>query len=744
MEIQKIQTYLKKSFWTTGVVACVVLASPFSFANATPRIKTDSQTSFLIEAKDGKIVDSSGRIADDEIVVKGVEVEKDPVFGEVMVPKGNKCSVVVPDLGKISFKGGATLEAWVMLLPGRTQKAQLANKDRSCDWQKRAFEVHLSKGNRLSSSHYCTNPETIDFTEDEKKHHWGFRPDNLYGGLHFGTNGNTPVSTGVWVHVAWTYDEKRALVRTWVDGSIDREFFEREPMISRELADVDAAPVTLFSNATGIKIAQVRLSEGPRVFGRTPPVRVFIHESPYWKKGGYVHIKPVSDRLPLPVDVEVMNVHQPFFAEANRVTLTSTVEAVNIPIPKHDFNNARSDLVIKVKKGPHELWRQEFIIGNPAPCSAEMADFYSGKTPYPAKQTVADWGIGADNTIYYKKKPYLPLHLYFVRPQHWDLVTELGFNMISFRSESGMKRWDWEAQIKPYYAKAAEKGITLTAPSDQSGRPGQGFIFAFDEPYGYTFERLRHIYLNYRSTRNKSSQLPIISSQNNQTRYRETSMCCDILAPDPYNKGRSPLRNIYDAICGAVIQVDDRKPIMSIIGNYGTDKYRPDPEELRTMCYLSFVGGARALSFYSWDEGDKPGGPMDTSLKPGQVEAYRKLFKEFKVLEPALTTPNVKGVVSVEPAQPRGFFPCVKKGRDKKVYLFVASDLYRSTTKTIVMPSAAGKEATLLFGPWRTGTKAEASTRLVFDAEGKAQLTLPPVSSAVYVFKDTKRKGKRK
>ena len=137
---------------------------------------------------------------------------------------------------------------------------------------------------------------------------------------------------------------------------------------------------------------------------------------------------------------------------------------------------------------------------------------------------------------------------------------------------------------------------------------------------------------------------------------------------------------------------------------------------------------------------------MDTTLKPGQIEAYRKLFKEFKALDAALTVPNVKNAVRIEPALPRGFFPCVKKGRDKKVYLFVSSDLYRSTTKTVVMKSAAGRTAKLLFGPWREGMLKEASKELVFDANGKAELTLPPVSSAVYVFEpvDGSRKENKK
>lgn len=697
------------------------------------RMKPDARTSFLVQPEEGAIVDVAGKIPAEAIRVSGVTVEKDPVFGEVMVPQGGKCGVTVPDEGRIAFRGGATLEALVWLEPGRKDNVSIASKD-GRNWQRRTFAVHVTAGDRFTLDHYATKDEPIDFTEEELKHHWGFRPDSSYGGLKSGTNGNTPVATGKWVRVAWTYDEKRALVRTWVDGSIDREFFEREPMVSHELADEDDAPVVLFSRAQGVRIAQVRLSQGARLLGVTPPVRVFVHESPYWKKGGYVHVKPVADDLPLPVEIEVMNVHIPFMAKVNRATLDSSTEAVNVPIPKHDFNNAWSDLVVKLKKDGRELWRQECMIGNPSPCSQEMADFYSGRRPYPSKATKPEWNIGEDNTFYYKGRPLLPIKLYFARPANWELVTELGFNMIGFRGDKGQKPWQKSAMIEPFYAKAAEKGVTLCTDGDVAGRPGQGFDMAFDEPYSYNFERFRRTYLEKRATRARSSLLPVYSSQNNQTRYRETSMCCDVLGPDPYNKGRTPFRGVYDAILGAVLQVDDRKPVMSVIGNYGTDRFRPDPEDLRTMCYLSIEAGARALSFYSWDEGEEPGGPMDTTCKPQQIEAYRRLFAEFRTIDPALTVPNVKDAVRIEPAQPRGFFACAKKGRDRKVYLIVSSDLYRSTAKTVVMPSAADRRAKLLFGPWREGMKMEASKELVFDAQGKAQLSLPPVSSAVYVF----------
>lgn len=148
------------------------------------------------------------------------------------------------------------------------------------------------------------------------------------------------------------------------------------------------------------------------------------------------------------------------------------------------------------------------------------------------------------------------------------------------------------------------------------------------------------------------------------------------------------------------------------------------------QCYMAVIGGARGLAFYSWDEGDEPGGNTDTATKPNQLASYRSLFAEFRELDTALTTPNLADEPTVEPAEPRGVFACLKKGRDGRTYLFVASDLFRTTTHTLSVPAAAGRTATLLYGGTRSGMTAS----LKFSSDGKAQLAMPPISAGVYRF----------
>ena len=68
---------------------------------------------------------------------------------------------------------------------------------------------------------------------------------------------------------------------------------------------------------------------------------------------------------------------------------------------------------------------------------------------------------------------------------------------------------------------------------------------------------------------------------------------------------------------------------------------------------------------------------------------------------------------------------------DARTCLFVVSDLYRTTTRTLVYPPAAGKKAGLLFGPGREG---DYTRELEFDADGRAQVTIPPLSTLVFAY----------
>ena len=692
------------------------------------RMTADGAADFLLEAKSGAVVDSCKRIAARSVKVTGAAFEDDPVFGEVVRFGDAPGRIEVADGGKLRLRDGFTLEAWIWIERAPEADILFAEKTDK-EWDKRTLELRLTKSMRFSIDHLALDGgDVIDYTEDEGVHRWpkGMKPCRYYPGTNGTTmNGLTPLESNRWTHVAFTYDAKTGLKRTWVDFGIDRESFSMWHDLAPGIASNPDYPLVLFKGAKNLRVAQVKLSPGGRCIGNAPPVQVHLSENAY---GGpnYVHVIPVRDDLPLPLEVTVSNIKAPVLGKTERHVL-SDLRAHNYRIPPHVWTSAESEVVVKLFKDGREIYRWKGAASNPVIEGPWLWEYQRGG-PYKPGPKHPDWWIEKDCTFTYKGKPIFPLCVYFVRTNAFDQVADLGFTQIALRKDNGkIREKDFRRDVQPYFAKAAARGITIF-PFDAKGGEGAGIRFDLDEPWGYSFDLMQRHYQDVRNPRRQRSELPILCTQNNGQRYRETGCVCDVLAPDPYCRGRHPLRFVYDATRYSRRAVDGQKPVLTVIGNYGT--WRADYEEVRTMCYLAVAGGATGLAFYSWDEGDEPGSNMDTAKMPEQVELYRKLLPELKAMSPALTTPNLKDGPTVEPASPRGFFPFAKRGRDGKTYVVVCSDLYRTTEKTVVWKTAAGKTAKLVHAPGRAG----ASPELRFDAAGKASVKLPPQGTAVYAY----------
>lgn len=712
---------------TCALLAGAILAGGVAWAGPM-RMKADARTELLLEARAGALVDAAGKADAAAMKVVGASLANDATFGRIFRFGETPGRITVADKGRFHIQDGFTVEAWIRFDGVPEKNFGLADKSDGASGR-RLFDLRLTKGLRLTVGHVAhESPETIDYTEEGGTHIWPkkLRPLRSYPAHHqTNTNGLLPTETNRWTHVAFTYDAKTGLQRTWVDFGIDREAFYVWRDLAPRVASNPDYPLVLFRDAKHLSVAQVRVSAGARLVGDVPPVRVFVCENAY---GGtnYVRVVPVRDDLQLPLEVTVTNLKAPVPAKTFRYRLDDLV-AHNFPIPEYVYKNVLSDLVVRLYRNGREIYRWEGAALNPSVANQWQWEFLRNGSAKRGPEH-PDWWIEKDCTFTYKRKPIFPLCLYFVRTNAFDQVADLGFNQLMLRADNPKVRGRaFRKAIEPYFEKAAARGITL-CPFDPAGRDGAGIRFDLDEPWGYSFDLMRRHYQDIRNARRIPSELPILCTQNNAQRYRETGSVCDVLAPDPYCRGVMPLRFVYDMTRASRREVDGLKPVVTVIGDYGS--MRADYEEMRTMCYLAVAGGATGLAFYSWDEGEEPGGKTDTSLMPEQVEIYRRLLAELNALTPALTVPNVSEGPRIEPAAPRGFFPCAKKGRDGKTYVVVCSDLYRTAEKHIVWKPAAGKTAKLVYGPGRGG----ASRQLVFNADGKATVKLPPLGSAVYAY----------
>ena len=177
-------------------------------------------------------------------------------------------------------------------------------------------------------------------------------------------NGLNRFAAGKWTHIAFTYDRKRRLLRTWVDFGIDREAFNAWHEVASEVVQDADSPLVLFKGAMRLRVAQIHFSTLPSEIGDVPPARIDVAELPY-RECSYVRFTQTSDKLPLPAEVTVMNISTPSQNAVYRYTLNDR-EPHNYLIPPHIYRNVRSDVVVRVFHKGREVFKADAPLINPA------------------------------------------------------------------------------------------------------------------------------------------------------------------------------------------------------------------------------------------------------------------------------------------------------------------------------------------------------------------------------------------
>lgn len=704
-----------------------------SLPGRVDKLAPDEDTRFLLESDGIDFHDAAGRIPAAAIQVVNGEMVDDPCGLSVLRFGEKPGSITVKDDGRIDFAEGLTIEAWVFLEAPMLEKQTFGFAEKPHrQWDRHAFALTLVPGHFLTLGHLGFVGEKIDGAPVPGREHRPLKPVEWYPGRGNTMNGLNAFPAGKWTHLAFTYDRGRRLLRTWVDGGLDRQAFNPWYEVASELVDDDHEPVILLKGATNLRVAQIRLSRATREIGPVPPVKIHVAELPY-RNCHYVTLIPTAAQLPLPLEVTVMNIRPPVLNAVNRFVLNDRVMH-HYPIPAHVWACSESELAVRLFHQGREIFRHDSYLMNAKMDNPSTWRFLRGG-PWGVGPQRPAWWIDEDNRITHHGTNVFPLGIYHVTTNDFELVASLGFTMIGLRKDDGSKLSNqaWYQVKEPYYAKAAALGVTLFADDNVIDRPGEGFIYAFDEPWGFSLEPIRRRYQALRSARERPAELPVVATQNNWQRYRETGLACDILAVDPYCRGRMPLRFVHDATHAARRETDFLKPVLTIVDSYGSERMRPSFDELRTMSYLGVIGGASALSYYAWDDGVVDDIPTNTRDLPEHVANFRRLLAELRELTPILAMPNLAEAPAFEPAAPRGFFACAKQGPDRRLYLIVASDLYQSETRTLRCAALAGQTAVLTHGPATAG----ASETLVFDADGRTTVTLPALGTAVFAGKPT-------
>ena len=292
-----------------GIFFAATTSLTMSFADVVPtKLVADKDTCLLLQSDGFDIVDASGRIATDTIKVSNAEMFDDP-SGKTVIRFGETAGcITVPDNGKISFKDGLTVEAWIYLeedVPDNEYYivAEKANKA----WNQRSFLMTLCKGNVFTLnylSYYCEHYDDAPVPTREGRR----SIKDYYPGQCNTMNGLSRIQKGRWTHIAFTYDRGLRLLRTVVDGGVDREGFNPWYELADEIVDDDSQPINLFKSAKNMRVYQIRISKTARqTLSRPEPFAVYPVEQAYGDCP-VVMVAP-KERVKLPVEMSVVNMH---------------------------------------------------------------------------------------------------------------------------------------------------------------------------------------------------------------------------------------------------------------------------------------------------------------------------------------------------------------------------------------------------------------------------------------------------
>ena len=279
------------------VVGYILHSSPNCLASQVMKkegqitgMSIDDSTILLLEADSEKkaLMDRTGRF---KAKVSGATIMEDAGFGPcIRFGTGAGNGISVDDGGKVAFDGGLTLETWIYFEdpdisgPGGT----LARKMGSF-----AFTLNDNKLNNA----WMVFPKEKVFT-DTAKQFKGYPVDNQ---TFFGS---MPIPSNRWVHLAVTYDQDMKVIRTWIDGGIDRTRYVTLDGIAPVLSD-PARAIEFVKGMKNVRIGRIKLSKGARPIGVTPAMEAHVQQLPYETKIA-ISIDHIDKKLPLPIDVAVL------------------------------------------------------------------------------------------------------------------------------------------------------------------------------------------------------------------------------------------------------------------------------------------------------------------------------------------------------------------------------------------------------------------------------------------------------
>lgn len=662
-------------------------------AHAASGPQADERTQFLLraDATKGTLVDVTGRVT---LSVTGGEIVNDADWGGpcLKLGAGDKNGITVRDDGKLSFEQGMTLDAWVRFDdPLPVKGATLALKVGSFSWD-------LQKA-KLNTTWMVFPTEEVFTTAPAQFKYYPVGGETI--------NGLANVPLKQWTRLTMAYDESLGVVTTQIDGVTDRVRFRyRGPQpLQRDAKQ----PLMLLQGFANVRVGAVHLRGGrPRL--AAPALDVFANALPFQDKVmlTFDHIDPDLD---LPLEVTVVWEKPSGAAETVRKITLASHAREDLLLDAPTWKNSLHTIHVSVTSGGRSVLMKSLRVASVQP---------GGRVR-----------LHADGTMSRDGRTFFPLLIYHAMPEHFAQMAELGFNTVlndfclnraHFADREGYAR---DLKVTLDAAVQHRLGIVVSANAAfgklhtipvAKDHPALLAWYGDDEPWG----DITRLHESYNTIKMLAPDPPVLIVQNNYSRLQDTAPACDIIATDPYPVPNVSLRGVADATLAARRAVADRKPVWTILPQYGAKI--PTRAELRCMAWTAIASGANGLGVFAWDERsrDAKSGELKgwfTPEHPEQIEDLRAVLKELRALEHVLIAP----AAAKQPPIANLVLHVLLKESVGKRWLVVANDSRREEEGVVTFPNAVTKASPLTEGAPALQIK-----------EGRATLKMPAHGIAVY------------
>jgi hypothetical protein len=475
-------------------LAAVALSGLMGCAQAQSTPAPDEHTLLLLRPQAGGLKDAKGAF---EATVKGGAIVPDERFGHALQFGAADGNVIrVENSGKLDFSRGLTAEMWIQLQqadaktphPGGTMFAKMGT-----------FYTSI-KNEKLGVDFFNFPTVPVATTTESQYKYYPVETDGFGGAF--------PIAPNRWTHVAVTYDPVVKVIRTWIDGSLDRTrylAYEGESLLQND-PNHDLSFLTGMKN---VRVGDIRVSNVARAINTLPVMETYVHALPYRKQVAVTldHINPAA--LPLDIVFQWQTPNGPS-SVIERFSLTEATRKDLVFTPPGW--KALYGLTVNAFSNNHEVYSKYVNVMN--------ADS--------TKETVR---IDEQNRLVMNNKAVFPLLMYHAFAEDFPALSKMGFNIIKPRAPQSpffdltAKSDAQIASIREYLeiAKANNTTLAISGRSENlrgvvalGDEPGLSIWYGADEPWGRSLERLRE---SYNALKQASPGRPIMNVQNNTTRF---------------------------------------------------------------------------------------------------------------------------------------------------------------------------------------------------------------------------------